>query len=71
MSARKLTRDGDRQLWVETRLVHASRPWVTLARRRALEVAYERLNPTDHQQPVNVRRYGTRLGERAQALYAR
>ena len=68
---RRLTRDEDKSLWVETRLVHASRPWVTLARRRALEVAYERLNPLGHEQPVNVARYGTRLNERAQALYAR
>jgi hypothetical protein len=65
---RLLTAQEDRALWVETRLVPGRAPAITLARRRKLEIAYDRM--TQHAAPV-VARYGQRLSERAVALYAK
>lgn len=69
MSARKLSPEEDRELWILTRLEPGRTIAQTLARRRKLEVAYRAM--TSHNPPENVHRYGQRLGHIAQELFYR
>jgi hypothetical protein len=70
VSTRKLTREEDKALWVETRLLASPGLTInqTFARRRKLELAYERL--VRHELP-QVCHWGTRLSSLANELFYR